>query len=82
MLKISVTTTRSNTGSVSDNVTFPIECPHCGHESEERLTGLKSDPLLTCAACSNQFKIETNGSAREASEKLSEIDRAIDNLFK
>ena len=81
MLKIKTTTTRSGPPLV-DAVTFPIECPKCGHKTDQPVSRLKSDPTLTCPSCSNVFKIESQGTGRQVADQLEELDRKMANLFK
>ena len=61
----------------SDSVVVPLTRPHCGHESQESLTGLKGDPVLTCSSCGEQFKIDSGGSANEVADKLDELQRRL-----
>lgn len=80
-IKVTMTTTRSGP-SLSDSVTFPIECPKCSHKTEQLASRLEQDPKVTCPACGEEFGVETGGSAREVSKQLKELDRLLDNFGK
>ncbi len=79
-IKVSITSTRSGP-SLSDSVSFPIECPNCHHKTTRRLAELKNDPVLVCS-CGHKFKVESGGTAKKAADQVKELDRLLDNLFK
>lgn len=81
MLKIKTTVTQSGPPLV-DSVTFPIECPQCGHKTEQPVSRLQDDPTITCESCAHVFKIETHGTGRQVADQLAELDRKMANLFK
>jgi hypothetical protein len=80
-IKVSVTTNRSGP-DLADAMTVPVQCPKCGHESEHPIAGLKDDPILTCSACAETFKIESGGGLREVADQLDDIDRLFDKIGK
>ncbi|WP_425487880.1 YnfU family zinc-binding protein [Microvirga lupini] len=65
---------------LSDEITFPIGCPKCGHETEQTVTRLKDEPELTCPACGERFKVESRGSAGDVADELDKIDRLFDKF--
>jgi len=79
-MKLTVTTTRS--GKLSDKMTAPIKCPHCGQKIELKLAGLKEDPLITCPSCHKKTQIDSGGSLCKTADELAKLDSAWDNLFK
>jgi transposase-like protein len=65
-----------------DEMTAPIKCPKCGHETEQSIARLKNDPEIICPSCGQKFKIESGGTTGKVADKLDEIDRLIDKIGK
>lgn len=74
--------TRRSPGRTSEKFEMPIKCVHCGHDFRKSLAELRSDPVLSCPNCSEQFKVDTGGTARQLSDSLDGLDRAFDRLGK
>lgn len=80
-LKVTMTATVSGP-SLRDELTFPIECPKCGHEIPQTLAQLKDNPVLVCSACGENVQVTSDAATREAAEQVDNIDRAWDKLAK
>jgi hypothetical protein len=72
----------SDMARLVDEMTVPIKCPKCGHETEQSLARLKDDPILICPSCGDTFKIESSGTMGKVADELDEIDRLIDKIGK
>ena len=68
-----------------DEKVLDIACPHCGNNIQEKLGRLKTDPDLTCSACSKSFTVDAskfrNGIA-EAEKSLDSFLKDIGGMFK
>jgi transcription elongation factor Elf1 len=67
---------------LTDDLMFPIPCPHCGHEVQESLARIKDNPTIECPACSQTFQIASEPSVENTANKLDEIDRLLDGFGK
>jgi transcription elongation factor Elf1 len=81
-MKLTIHSTHSGGGRLTDEITHTIPCPQCSHEITESLDRLKNDPILVCSACGQRFAIESGGTARDTADKVAELDRAWNNLIK
>jgi transcription elongation factor Elf1 len=50
---------------LANEIMIPIPCPHCGHEVEESLTKVKTNPEIVCAACGQTFEVANEPSVEE-----------------
>lgn len=80
-IKVSITTKRSGP-PLTQAVAWPIACPKCGHETEQSIAALKTDPTLVCPSCSEAFKIESQDTAKQTFDQIAEIDRLMDTFGK
>jgi len=71
-----------NLRRIVDELDIPVECPECGHKMKQSLARLKHDPTITCPKCSQSFKCESGGTARDVADKISKIDRLFDSIGK
>jgi transposase-like protein len=51
---------------LANEIMIPIPCPHCGHEVEESLTKVKTNPEIVCAACGQTFEVANEPSVEVA----------------
>ena len=68
--------------SLVDDLTFPIQCPKCGHEIEQSVDGLKDDPKLTCPYCGQSLQLQSGGSGWDIAQQLDDLDVVWDMTTK
>jgi len=69
-------------GRLTDEMTVPIKCPKCGHETEQSLAWLKDDPTLVCPSCGECFKFDGASEIGDAADELDDLDRAWNKVTK
>lgn len=68
--------------SISEEVTFPLQCPKCGHKFEESVARLKNNPSIKCPSCGHEFEHRDQLSAGDAFDQIDDLSRAWDKLSK
>ena len=61
-----------------DDAKLPLQCPKCGHTSQEKVTRLERNPKITCGGCGSVINVK----ADELRKARREINKAIDDLRK
>ena len=68
-----------------DSQTLDISCPGCGHKIKESIGRLKTNPKLTCPACSAVIDIDAKqlrAGIEEAQQALADFERKAREAFK
>jgi ribosomal protein L37AE/L43A len=64
---------------INDDATFPIPCPSCKHEMEQRFGILRANPILTCPACGHRFAVQGDGPVVDVVTDSEELNRLLDD---
>jgi len=64
-----------------DDASFVLECPKCGHKSEQMAGGLKAKPKFVCPGCGQPFDAaKFNRGITKADKAVGEPLREFDDL--